>query len=249
MRDITASLALVRHGESTWIAEGRFQGRADPPLSPAGLRQAAAVGRRLADPGAAPSVPLPDGPPVAIWHSPLARAASTAAAIADARGDAQLRPDPDLAELAQGDWEGLTQGEVRSRYATELEAWRRDPVANHAPGGESLDTAAARALRAVDRTLTALTAATPPSVEESASAEAVLGYRHGAGVSSPDGSPWGIVVAHDGILRLIVLQLLGIPIGRYWSLPFGLCAVTVVELRDGVARLRAHNLEEHHQRD
>ena len=62
---IDATLVLVRHGESTWIAEDRFQGRRDPPLSPRGERQAALVAARLADPLAAPSLPIPAGPPVA----------------------------------------------------------------------------------------------------------------------------------------------------------------------------------------
>ncbi|MEX1344028.1 MAG: histidine phosphatase family protein, partial [Candidatus Limnocylindrales bacterium] len=58
-------LALIRHGESAWIAEGRFQGQGDPPLSAAGERQAAAVAARLAAPRAMPSLPVPDAPPLA----------------------------------------------------------------------------------------------------------------------------------------------------------------------------------------
>jgi broad specificity phosphatase PhoE len=51
-----------------------------------------------------------------------------------------------------------------------------------------------------------------------------------------------MVVAHDGILRLIMMRLLGVGPERYWAFPFGLCCVTVIELRGGIARLRAHNL-------
>jgi len=57
--------------------------------------------------------------------------------------------------------------------------------------------------------------------------------------------PWSITVAHDGILRLVLLGLVDLPLERYWSFPFALCAVTVVEIRHGRARLRAHNLEAH----
>ena len=53
------------------------------------------------------------------------------------------------------------------------------------------------------------------------------------------------MVAHDGVLRLALMHLLGLPIEHYWALPFGLCSVTVVELRSGRARLRAHNLGDH----
>ncbi len=75
---VEGALALVRHGESTWVAEGRFQGQGDPPLSPLGERQAALAGGRLRDPSAFPALPLPAVVPIGIWHSPLRRAASTA---------------------------------------------------------------------------------------------------------------------------------------------------------------------------
>jgi hypothetical protein len=57
--------------------------------------------------------------------------------------------------------------------------------------------------------------------------------------------PWSITVAHDGILRLVMLRLLDLPLERYWSFPFALCAITVIEVRSGRARLRAHNIETH----
>jgi probable phosphoglycerate mutase len=146
-------LVLVRHGESAWIAEGRFQGHGDPPLSDVGLRQAAAVGARLAAPSETPSLPVPDHPPLAIWHSPLLRAIQTARAVHQAReADAPLRPLDTLIELGQGEWEGLTHDEVRSRWPQELAAWRDDPLHNHAPGGESLSEALVRA-RAARRTI------------------------------------------------------------------------------------------------
>ena len=75
---VTGTLVLVRHGESTWIAEGRFQGRQDPPLSELGVRQAGLVAGRLAERGEQTPLPIPPGPPIGIWHSPLDRAATTA---------------------------------------------------------------------------------------------------------------------------------------------------------------------------
>ncbi len=57
--------------------------------------------------------------------------------------------------------------------------------------------------------------------------------------------PWAIVVAHDGVLRLVLMYLLGVSLEHYWALPFGLCSITVVEVRSGRARLRAHNIGDH----
>ena len=76
MKDFT--LYFVRHGESQWVAEGRFQGRDDPPLSELGQRQGLLTARRIARRARRPALPLPAGPPVSIVHSPLARAASAA---------------------------------------------------------------------------------------------------------------------------------------------------------------------------
>lgn len=235
---VHGSLALVRHGESIWVAQDRFQGQSDPPLSPLGERQAALVGARLADPTASPALPLPDSVPIGIWHSPLKRAASTAAAIADARGhDVALHAERRLMELAQGKWEGLTNAEVTSRYGAELEAWRHDPLHHWAPGGESILDGSWRLRGAIDDVVEALRVVETPTAHR---ADPVLGY--GAG---PSVRPWAIVAAHDGVLRLALLHLIGVPLERYWSFPFALCAVTVVEISGGRARLRAHNLAEH----
>ncbi len=95
---LDATLVLVRHGESTFIAEGRFQGRADAPLSAFGRRQAALTAGRLAIPHATPGLPVPSGDLVEIVHSPLARAAQTAdaieSALATSRFEAAAAPRP-----------------------------------------------------------------------------------------------------------------------------------------------------------
>lgn len=238
-------LALVRHGESAWIAEGRFQGRGDPPLSDLGLRQAAAVGARLAAPADAPALPVPDVAPVAIWHSPLRRAAQTAAAIHEAReADTPLHSLDALTELSQGEWEGLTHDQVRERYPERLAAWRSDPVHNHAPGGELLREALLR-VGAAQATIfgPAWDAMAADTAAGKSPAEPVLGYERSVGRGR--GPSWAIVVAHDGILRLLMLSLLGLPIERFWVFPLALASVTVMDLSAGMAQLRAHNLDEH----
>lgn len=242
---LSGSLVLVRHGETTWITEGRFQGRSDPPLSALGERQAARVVARLVDAAVAPGLPLPAAAPLGVWHSPLQRATVPARGVASGHG-VPLTPLQDLLELDQGDWEGLTNAEVDARYGTELAAWRRDPVANHAPGGESLARAGARAGHAADTLLdalrTSLEAVVLPGTVRPHTSH-VLGY----GTPGSDGEPWPwlVAVAHDGLLRLLLLDLLGLPHTAFWSFPFALCAVTIVEVRSGVARLRAHNLADH----
>ncbi len=223
---------LVRHGESTWVAEGRFQGRGDPPLSLLGERQAALVAACLAARSAERSPPLPAGSPLGIWHSPLQRAAATARAVASAQDPAPpLRPSVGLAEIDQGEWQGLTHPEVRARWAPTLDAWQTDPTAAQAPGGERLADAQARVREALSGILAEMQPLTAPDADR---AEAAA-----------DDAPWALLVAHDGVLRLALMTLLGVPLERFWSFPFVLCGISVVEIEGGRALLRAHNLVDH----
>ncbi len=157
--------------------------------------------------------------------------------------------DADLREIAQGDWEGLRHDEVMAGWARELALWRQDPLHNHAPGGESLLEASARATRAVGRMLADVGTSLRASADSGEGDSPVLGYTEppgpGAAPTVAEHDPWSVTVAHDGILRLVLLRLLDLPLDRYWSFPFALCGVSVVEIRAGRARLRAHNHDEH----
>jgi broad specificity phosphatase PhoE len=239
------------------------------PLTDRGRRQATALGARLAAPAAAPALPVPDTAPLAIWHSPLRRATETAQAIHEAReADAPLRPLETLLELSQGEWEGLSHDEVQSHYPRQLAGWLADPIRHHAPGGESLPVAYERAQRAVctiltdpdlgpdpdraalasgvtpaPRTNTERSSPARPRAGSSAPPEPVLGYAHA--YDSGHRPAWSVVVAHDGILRCLLIELLALGLERFWAFPFTLAGISTVELTAGRARLRAHNLEEH----
>jgi len=93
-------LLLVRHGETVWNREGRYQGVIDVPLSPEGERQAAAL-----------AVQLRSEPLAAVYSSTLRRAYYTAVPIAAAHGLTVIR-DPRLNEINQGQWEGLRPAEI-----------------------------------------------------------------------------------------------------------------------------------------
>jgi probable phosphoglycerate mutase len=239
--DLVATLVLVRHGESTWVAEGRFQGRQDPPLSELGKHQAELVGGRLAHRDERTPLPIPRGAPMAIWHSPLRRAADTARIVADEQsGRVPLHADEALTEIAQGEWEGVPLPEVRARWPNELAAWRRTPARAHAPGGEPLLAAADRVRSGLSSIVSAL-----PRVQELVGGyDPVPGYVSITRTDEP-AEPWGLLVAHDGIFRLVLINLLGLPLERFWSFPFNLAAITVVTLHEGAATLRAHNLVDH----
>ena len=236
--DLAATLVFLRHGQSEWLAEGRFQGRADTPLSPLGRRQAALAGARLAAPDVPPRLPVPAGEPVAVVHSPLGRTRETAAAVAAAFATAgrpvpPLRPEPGLAEIAQGDWEGLFQREVEERYPAEIAGWRRDPVGVHAPGGESLPEVDARVRAALARVIADLVAS---------------GGRGPAGTPSyydAHAGPWALLVGHDGAFKVALLALLGLPLDRFWTFTQATTGIAVLDIRNGRTILRAWNRTDH----
>ncbi len=244
---LDATLVLVRHGESEWIREGRFQGQAETPLSELGLRQAALAGARLAHPHASPALPVPGGRPVEIVHSPLARTAATAGAIAAAiagvggPADAPVptRPEPGIIELRQGEWEGVTQDEIARRWPDELSAWRHRPWESVAPGGETLADVQARIRPALGQVLERLGRDYPRG---SFDRPQVGGY---AGAATGHDQPWSILVGHDGVFKVVMLTLFGLPLTRFWMFSLGLTGMSVVELRGGRPVLRAHNLTAH----
>jgi phosphoserine phosphatase len=244
---LDAIVAFVRHGESELVAQGRFQGQADSPLTDLGRRQALLTARRIARRTRRPALPLPAGAPHAIVHSPLLRTAETATLIARAvsggRGDAalaapvQLVPDAGLLEIGQGEWEGLPGREIVERWGDLLAAWRSEPLTAWAPGGESLADVDARVRPALRQLLAALAIAEPVTA---APRSQVLGY-----ADVPSDEPWSIVVGHDGVFKVALLALLDLPLERFWMLPFALCGISIVEIRGGRPRLRLLNATDH----
>ncbi len=131
-------LWLVRHGETEWNAEGRYQGQTDVPLSEVGLRQAEAVAARLA------AAPLD-----AIYVSDLSRAAETGRAIARPHG-LDVRLDPRWRELSFGEWHGLTYAQMEAQAPETVAWWNADRVHRAPPGGETMAELAARVQAALD---------------------------------------------------------------------------------------------------
>ncbi|HEX3427380.1 MAG TPA: histidine phosphatase family protein [Candidatus Limnocylindrales bacterium] len=241
---LDATLVLVRHGESELIVQRRFQGRAETPLSATGRRQAALVARRLARPLATPALPLPEGPPQAIVHSPLGRAAETAVAIEEAMAadDAfgrsiPRRPDDRLLEIGQGEWEGLLASDIEARDGERLATWRRRPTEAWAPGGERLTEVHARIRSALADLYADLAAAGRPA---SGASSPVAGYR-----DRPLDQPWTVVVGHDGVFKVLLLTLFDLPLDRFWMWSSDLCGISVIEIRAGRPVVRAMNLTEH----
>lgn len=123
-RTTATRMLVIRHGQTTWGAEGKFAGREDVPLTPRGRRQASSAAQRLRRLA-----------PVAVLTSPLQRCRLTAEAIAGAV-DAEVLVRDELLDGTLGQWTGFTAEEIENRWPAEFTAWRSDPGATP-PGGES----------------------------------------------------------------------------------------------------------------
>jgi alpha-ribazole phosphatase/probable phosphoglycerate mutase len=117
---------LIRHGETVWNAEMKFQGHQDVPLSDKGLKQARSLAGRLREQEIA-----------AVYASDLGRAVQTASELAVPRG-LEINTVPALREINFGAWEGLTFKEVKHNYSGLLQEWWANPLATRIPGGECL---------------------------------------------------------------------------------------------------------------
>jgi broad specificity phosphatase PhoE len=130
---------LLRHGQTDWNLQGRWQGQASfaPGLNETGLTQARSVAMELSN------IKLK-----AIYSSDLLRARQTAEAVAEQQGLPVLL-DKRLREVNLGEWEGMLSDEVNARYPRELEERERDPLHARPPQGETLIEVVERAHAAI----------------------------------------------------------------------------------------------------
>jgi broad specificity phosphatase PhoE len=193
-------LLLVRHGETAWNAEHRWQGHYDAPLSPLGRVQAEALAARIA---------LEQ--PAALYSSDLPRARETAEEIARRTG---LEPvyDERWREVDVGEWLGLGPEEAKARHPEGVARWLAGGTGWEQ--GETYPAMAERGLAAARALVDANLGATAPVV----------------------------CVTHGGVIRSIVMHVLGRPPSARRLLSTGPTAtITMIDAKLPVWRLRSFN--------
>lgn len=133
---------LLRHGQTEFNVAGKVQGQLDSPLTALGEAQAVAMGRALAAQIC--------GAPITITASPLGRTQHTARIVASALGGPEVNLDPRLAEVAMGQWQGLTRPEIDARWPDHRARAARNMWFFAAPEGESHAKVAARCQSLLD---------------------------------------------------------------------------------------------------
>ncbi|MDF2998689.1 MAG: phosphoglycerate mutase 1 family [Xanthobacteraceae bacterium] len=132
-------LVLVRHGQSEWNLKNLFTGWRDPDLTPVGIDEAIAAGKRLHTEGYSFNV---------AFTSNLSRAQKTLDLILEQMGEPNVPIicDEALNERDYGDLSGLNKDEARVKWGEEqVHIWRRSYDVPP-PGGESLKDTIARTL-------------------------------------------------------------------------------------------------------
>ena len=211
-------LLLVRHGETEWNRQKRFQGQRDIPLNENGERQAQQAGAFLKD----------QHLDIA-FSSPLKRPWATGAAILAANGSAQavdpplqMQPVSDLREISHGEWEGLLEEEIEANFPGELAVWQANPEGVQMPGGENLQDVWQRSWAAWQEIA---------QKTEAYSATATA-----------------LVVAHDAVNKAIACQVVGLGPDAFWYFKQGNGSVTAIDYpygSEGAPVLRALNITSH----
>jgi phosphoserine phosphatase len=210
-RTVPLRIVLVRHGLSSFNLENRIQGRDDlSALTPEGALQARATGAALAD------LPL-----AGAYTSPLRRARDTADLLLAAQGR-QVRacPDDDLLEIDLSPWSGQLRSDLASIDPEGERRWRE------APETLELERPDGTRYRPVQELM-----------RQAAKFSDRLLHTHAEGLDgaiSP-GTDSVLVVAHNGILRCLLLHLLGLPASGFQRLRLDNASVSVLNLQRGEA--------------
>lgn len=200
---MTTRLLLVRHGETDFNAEKRFQGQMDIALNANGRLQASALAKKLAH-------ELID----IVVTSDLIRASETSAIVMAGRG-VEIVEDGRLRELNFGTWEGMTYTEIQDSDPQALSTWEGDLMYMAPPGGETVSQFSSR-VRSILR-----------AIQAKYAGQTIL------------------IVAHGGVLQLLLCTLLGLSADRFWQFGLKNASLSEVTLHQAGAIIQSVNDTSH----
>lgn len=133
-----ARLILVRHGQTNWNIEGKWQGHSDIPLNDVGKQQAVDAANELREEKIDH-----------IYSSDLKRALDTAEQINTYHGRTIIQ-DARLREQNLGRWEGIFHKDIENIFPDEWASFMSDPASTEIVGGESVGQLSARVTEAIN---------------------------------------------------------------------------------------------------
>lgn len=204
-------LFLVRHGQTSANLQGVFCGLTDVALTPQGVAQASEVAGWLA------GVTFSD-----VVSSQLLRARHTADIVL-AGHPCNARTDSQLNEMNFGEWEMRHHHDLQKEDSDAWAAWVADWQQASPTGGESFPQFSARIERVIQPLLSVSACSQQPQDNRQ------LQDNH------------QLLVAHQGVLSLMLARLLAMPAAAMWHFHFEQGAYSVLDIHDGFVALRAFN--------
>lgn len=181
---------LIRHGQTLWNEEGRYQGNSDIGLTGLGIRQAKSAAKYLS------KVNLSN-----IYSSPLKRAADTANIIGESKG-LKVIVRENLKEIYFGKWEGMKFNDINTEFHDDYQKWLKDPYNSHPTGGECFKQVQERALTEIDN-----------MVKENEDRSSVAVITHGGIIYSLlvnwlqiPLSRWRSIIQRQGAINIVVID-------------------------------------------
>ncbi len=193
-------IILVRHGETTWNIEGRYQGQEDTPLSERGLQQGHLLAEGLRN------IPID----FAI-SSPLQRSYQTCKFCAELHG-LEVNTDNRLLEINHGSWEGVLAQDIQEQYPVEFALWHSQPEKVQMPGGgESLEDVRKRVRAAFDEYAAQYDGKTILVAAHDAVNKAIICDLLGLGMErfwqiKQDNTCINVLEYNDGVWRVVLLN-------------------------------------------
>ena len=195
---------FIRHGETSWNVEKRYQGWTDIELSEVGVKQAKLLGERFKNINVDK-----------IYASPLKRAFETARQIGENTG-VDVVIDESFKEINFGEWEGGTISELTEKYGDEYLKFFNTPWATTFPGDDSFKNVESRMAKGIDR---------------------ILKEDKGKSI---------VIVSHGGLLKILLLYVMGLPQDFYKKVWLDNTAVSLIEINsEGKPLLRILNDKSH----
>ena len=129
-------IILVRHGETNWNKEGRFQGQIDIPLNEKGKDQASKASKYLEE------IKFTKA-----FSSSMKRPYETAKIILK-KNNIKIEKIQSLVEISHGLWEGKLEEEIKLSWPEMLKNWHEKPESVTMPNGESIKQVSERTISA-----------------------------------------------------------------------------------------------------
>lgn len=216
------TLYLIRHGETEGSDEKRYKGSIDVSLSERGIKQikeaSLFISGRLRNTRPGPGVLA------AVYSSPLIRAMRSAEILSEPHGLIPVVIE-DLRERSFGVWEGKTFSEIKEMYPEEFELWVKNPLRFSPVGGESTLAVKKRVMGALRRILA-------EHNEANSGATAAREY-------TPEDI---VIVAHGGVNRIILCELMGIHLRNIFRIEQDHAALNIIEFHSMCPVIKALNL-------